>query len=146
MRILINVVVACAITICITGCGSSRIYSTDDAKRAFSRYGIQLVSARDGPLGTRNGAHLAPRGEGLLLPRSDEDFLVLVLSDGEADKAWGAYVAVGPDADSFDARRSNVLVISDDGVRADVHKRILAALASLPDRGEKVATLELSTP
>jgi hypothetical protein len=30
----------------------------------------------------------------MLQPRSGEDFLVLVLSDGTADKAWGAYVAV----------------------------------------------------
>jgi hypothetical protein len=56
-----------------------------------------------------------------------------VVSDGEANKAWSAYVAVGPAADSFDARRANVLVISDEGVGADARRRILSALAALPE-------------
>jgi hypothetical protein len=30
----------------------------------------------------------------------------------KADKAWAAYAALGPDSDSFDARRANVLVIA----------------------------------
>ena len=80
-------------------------------------------------------------GEGLSEPRSGEDFLVLV-SDGEANKAWSAYVAVGSDADSFAAQRANVLVISDDGVRADTRKRTVSALADLPDRGDIVETFE----
>jgi len=75
--------------------------------------------------------------------RNGEDFLVLVLSDSHADKAWDAYVAVGPHSDSFDARRANVLVIADNGVSADARKRIVAALASLPDHGDRVATLRM---
>jgi hypothetical protein len=135
---------ACVLALSISGCGSSLTYSTDDANRAFGRHGIQLVSVDDGLLPPRNGARLVPSGEGLLQPRSGEDFLVLVVSDGEANKAWSAYVAVGPAADSFDARRANVLVISDEGVGADARRRILSALAALPDRGDKVATLQAS--
>ena len=112
--------------------------------QASSRHGIQLVSVDDDLLPPRNGARLVRSGEGLLEPRSGEDFLVLVVSDGEANKAWNAYVAVGPDADSFDARRGNVLVISDEGVSADARRRILSALAALPDHGDNVATLQAS--
>jgi hypothetical protein len=80
--------------------------------------------------------------DGLLLPRSRADFLVLVLSDRGADKAWAAYVALRPLPEAFDARRANVIVVSDDGVPPDTRKRIIAALAALPDHGDKVATLE----
>ena len=73
---------------------------------------------------------------------SQTNFLVLVLSDSVADKAWSAYLALGPLPEAFDARRANVLVVSDDGVPPDTQKRIIAALTALPDHGNKVATLE----
>ena len=126
-----------------SGCGSSPTYSADTAKRAFSRQGLPLVPVTDQMSQTRNGRRLATSGEAAFMTRSGEDFLVLILSDGNADKAWAAYVALGPDSDSFDARRANVLVIADDGVSADARKRIVAALASLPNHGDRVATLAM---
>jgi hypothetical protein len=49
-------------------------YSSDDAKRAFSRYGVQLVSPGDGLPRPRNGVHLVSSGDSMLQPRSGEDF------------------------------------------------------------------------
>jgi hypothetical protein len=127
----------------VSGYGSSPTYSADAAKRAFSRHGLPLVAVTDQLSQTRNGRALATSADAAFMARSGEDFLVLVLSDGEADKAWSAYVAVGRHSDSFDARRANVLVIADDGVSPDTRKRIVAALASLPDHGDRVATLRV---
>lgn len=73
----------------------------------------------------------------LLVPRSDESFLVFVAHDSDADAAWPDYERQQDD-DSFDARRANVVVISDDGPPAGVRMRILAALADLPGRGSRV--------
>jgi hypothetical protein len=125
----------------VSGCGSSPTYSADTIKGAFSHHGLPLVSVTDQIPHTSNGSGLATSGKAAFVTRNGEDFLVLVLSDGEADKAWEAYVAVGPDSRSFDARRANVLVIADDGVSAEARKRIVSALSALPDYGDKVATL-----
>jgi len=134
---------ACLVALMVSGCGSSPTYSTEAAQRAFSRHGLPLVSVTDQMPHTSNGSGLATLRNAAFVTRNGEDFLVLVLSDSHADKAWDAYVAVGPHSDSFDARRANVLVIADNGVSADARKRIVAALASLPDHGDRVATLRM---
>ena len=72
-----------------------------------------------------------------LVPKSGPNFVVVVANDAEADQAWSDYERL-QDADSFDARRANVVVVSDDGPPAREQKRIVAALAALPDRGSPV--------
>jgi hypothetical protein len=86
-------------------------------------------------------AGLNASGAKLFQPRSQDYYVVIVLPDDVAEKAWRAYVAAGPDANTFNARRGNVLVAADNSVSADTRKRIVAALAALPDRGDRVMIL-----
>jgi hypothetical protein len=60
-----------------------------------------------------------------------------VTSDAAADKAWGDYDSQQT-SDSFDARRANVVVISDSGLAVRQRQRVLGAMSSLPDRGAPV--------
>ncbi|HWG57285.1 MAG TPA: hypothetical protein VNT58_12280, partial [Gaiellaceae bacterium] len=66
-----------------------------------------------------------------------QPFLVVVGSDGAVDDGWRDYSSQQT-RDSFDARRANVLVISDSGLAPAQRERVLAALSSLPDRGAAV--------
>jgi hypothetical protein len=75
--------------------------------------------------------------EAFLVPKSGPSFIVVVANDAEADRAWSDYERF-QDADSFDARRANVVVVSDAGPPAREQRRIVAALAALPDRGSPV--------
>lgn len=135
--------------------GSSQTYSIDEVREAFAGQRIALSEAP-----TRQ--HLRPCTGGCFLPAQmvtdlpatrDElvPLTVVVASDSEADDAWPDYVAQ-QDAVSFDARRANVVVVSDGPAvvsvsgldakrRAELRAalawqrdRIRAALASLPDR------------
>jgi hypothetical protein len=40
--------------------------------------------------------------------------------------------------ESFDARRANVVIISDSGLAEPQRDRVVAAMSALPDRGEAV--------
>lgn len=115
--------------------GGAQTYSVEETMGAFARQGYALVR----PDSSR--FRYVPEGvalpSGLLVPKSDESLLVFVVRDSEADAAWSDYERL-QDADSFDARRANVVVLSDDGSPAGVRKRILLALAGLPDRGSPV--------
>jgi hypothetical protein len=134
-------VVASAVCLVASGCGSSDTYSADDVTQAFGGQRLELSPLANDELGSRQ-AGLDASGAKLFQPRRLEDYyVVIVLPDDVAAKAWRAYVAAGADANTFNARRANVLVIADDGVRAETRTRIVAALAALPDRGDKVVTL-----
>jgi hypothetical protein len=72
--------------------------------------------------------------------------IVLVLgSDAGAREAWADFVKVGPDANSFDALRANVMVVSDGGLSKQERRRIRDALDDLPDRGDAVSVLSQET-
>jgi hypothetical protein len=135
--------ISAAGTICLLlpGCGSSRTYNADELKREFDAHGVELVTPADRWLQPR-WVDLITNADQVLQPRSREDFLVLVLSEAHAKKAWSALVTLGPDSDSFDARRANVLVIADDGVSPDTRRRILSALGALPDHGDRVEIIK----
>jgi hypothetical protein len=75
--------------------------------------------------------------EGVLTPKDHQKFFVFVGTDAEADEAWPDYERL-QDENSFDVRRANVVVIADDGPPSADRERVLAALASLPDRGSPV--------
>lgn len=115
--------------------GASQTYSSEETKTAFAREGLVLVVPDEARF------RYVPEGvalpSSLLVPESDESFLVFVARDSDAEAAWPDYERQQDD-DSFDARRANVVVVSDDGPPAPTRKRILAALAALPDRGSPV--------
>jgi hypothetical protein len=73
----------------------------------------------------------------VLIPCGGQPFIVIVVSDATANKAWSAYESQ-PTSDSFDARRANVVVISDSGLAIRQRDRVLAAMSALPDRGAAV--------
>ena len=113
------------------GCGDpARTYSIDEAKQAFADHGFVLV-------GQRPPGESVPI-EGLYFSRGTEgEFLLVVPTDAEADDGWRDYDRM-QDGDTFDARRANVVVISDSGLTAPGRRRVMAALRSLPDRGSDV--------
>ena len=109
--------------VALAGCGGGEAgYSTEEVIESFRKQGITLA------VGERReeGDILAPQGE------LELSFVVLVATEEAADEQWDAYVAQS-DRRSFDARKRNVLVVSDNG-DADplLRRRIRAALDSLP--------------
>jgi hypothetical protein len=109
------------------GCGGDdETYSVEETKAAFARNGIELVAPDSPELAAADGRYLAPS--------SGETYLVVVTTDAEVDDAWPDFERM-QDGDSFDARRANVGVFADDGPSAAHRARVLAALASLPERG-----------
>ena len=125
-----RVLVAAAALTLLAGCGERSSYTADDVQKAFAGQGFDLVTpkALDQVLAS---------GGTIFTPRTGESFMVGVGPNSEVDAGWAAdYERVGGDADSFDARRVNVVVISDGGLTTKQIQRVLAALASLPDRGE----------
>jgi hypothetical protein len=124
------VLVAAAALALLAGCGGERSsYTKGDVQKAFAGQGFEL--------GTPEAFNkVTPSSGTLLIPRSGEQFMVTVGPNSEADAGWADYERLGAVADSFDARRVNVVVISDGGMTAKQIERVLAALAALPDRGK----------
>jgi hypothetical protein len=117
------------------GCGERRAtYDRDEVVDAFKRHGYTLGSGYT--FGPPRGSAAAHDGD-LLAPRGGAEFIVLVISDAAADDAWHVYESQ-PTFHSFDARRANVVVISDSGLRLIQRRRVLDALSSLPARGAAV--------
>lgn len=110
-------------------------YSVEEAKAAFALHGYVLVDPGSSQFPNVPEGVVIP--EGYLVPRSGPSFIVVVASNSEADEAWPDYERLQDD-DSFDVRRANVVVISDRAPPSRDQKRVLAALAALPDRGVPV--------
>ena len=130
--------VVATVALAVAGCGSSQTYSVDEVIASFAKSGYPLVMSE------------LPRGyaaiEGnVLRPRDGGDVMVLVLSDAEARQDWADFVRLGPDADSFDALRANVMVVSDEGLSKQERQRIRDALDDLPDRGDAVSIISQET-
>ena len=132
------VALAAVIVVLASACSSSKTYSAHETTGAFKRHGYTLVEF-EFPSGShgRRGSVFVPRGG---LP-----FSVFVGTDADAEQAWPDYEAQ-QDADRFDARRANVVVISDGGLTAAHRQRIRAALAALPDRGAPVVIAGTGDP
>jgi hypothetical protein len=131
--------VVASVALGVAGCGSSRTYSVDEVIASFAKSGYPLVMIE-----LPRGSHAAIEGS-VLRPRDGGEVMVIVLSDAEAREAWADFVRLSPDADSFDALRANVMVVSDGGLGKQERQRIRGALDDLPDRGDAVSIISQET-
>lgn len=82
----------------------------------------------------------------MLIPCGGQPFIVIVVSDATANKAWSAYESQ-PTSDSFDARRANVVVISDSGLGVRQRERAcLPRWHRSPTAGQRWWSLAASSP
>jgi hypothetical protein len=128
-RLLVFAVIAMS----VAGCGgASATYSTEEVVDAFNRHDYPLIE-------WKNPASTAAAREGDLLVTTGNQpfFWVAVATDDAAENAWSDYESQ-QSQDSFTARRGNVVMSSDTGLDASARERILAALFSLPNRGDSV--------
>ena len=107
-----------ATLLALAGCHhGSKLYSTDDVKRAFAKEGFVLV-----PTGIERR---------LLLPKSGESFTVVVtLREADAKHAYRELTRLGTDA-TFDLRARNVLMTSDTGLSRRDKARLRRAMGHL---------------
>jgi hypothetical protein len=137
--VLRGLAVVAGVALGVAGCGSSRTYSVDEVVSSFAKSGYPLVTIE-----LPRGSRAAIEGSALR-PLDGGEVMVFVGSDAEAREAWADFVRVGPDADSFDALRANVMVVSDGGLSKHERRRIRDALDDLPDRGDAVSVLSQET-
>lgn len=100
------------LTVAVAGCGGDgATYSTEEVVEAFRQQGYMLTVPTTLPEGF-------DAGEGdLLTPKGWQPFMVIVGTNEEAGEAWPSFESQQTE-ESFDARRANVIVISDAAVRA----------------------------
>jgi hypothetical protein len=110
----------------VAGCGhGSRLYSSQDAKRAFAREGFVLVSMSARPLDRSR----------ILVPKSREPFTV-VIARSEADAKY-AYRKLRRETMrfTFDLRARNVITTSDTGLARSDKMRLRRAMQHLQEGG-----------
>ena len=131
-----RVLLLAALAVVAAGCGTNATYDTDEVVHVFEQHGFTLRSGY--PFGSTRETVDAHDGDLLMpTPRSRAEFIVLVSSNAAADDAWQVYESQQT-PDSFDARRANVMVISDTGLSMSQRRRVLGALSSLPSHGAPV--------
>lgn len=124
------------VAVVLTSCGGSDAYSVDEARAAFETQGWALVEPPPDPAGS--GLNPLESGQPTFLaPRDGAAFFVFIGTAADAEDVWAGYEPDhGPR--TFDARRANVLVLSDHRLDASQRRQIRAALVALPDRGSPV--------
>lgn len=131
MRVIVTVLVVVAV---VAGCrGGDAQYGRSDVTRAFRSEGIQLVTltSRLAMPNTRVVFLKKKDGEDMLAPNSGGPFFVLLFNSEK--RAAFAFQTLTSQAtrDTFDLRRRNIVVTSDEGVTPEVRKRIRRALSRL---------------
>lgn len=119
------------------GAAETRTYTAKEVLAAFEHQGYTLVP------------HKFPRtwpeakGATYYDPRSGEPFIVLIARNRDVEEAWPDFERVARDDDPLAARRANVFAWTKSQAElSDAQaRRLLAALASLPDRGHGVDTV-----
>jgi predicted NodU family carbamoyl transferase len=115
---------------------SAATYTANEVVAAFADNGFTLAKVKDS----------SPQAgkQTVLAPNRTEQFAVLVATNAAAADTWHQYELQGPDADSLDLKRANVLVLSDGGLTASQRRAVQKAVAALPDRGDDVETIQAS--
>jgi hypothetical protein len=101
----------------------SKLYSTEDARRAFATQGF-VLSAR---LPRRFGEDRSR----VLVARSGEPFIVVVARTVEDAKSYYRVLKRQTTRETFDLRERNVLSISDEGLARSDKARIRRAMRHL---------------
>ena len=128
------VVAALLVAVLAAGCDhSGKTYKANDVERAFHSHGFVLSAFWADPAVPPN--HIALEGvnamDGAMYANRGERFMVVVYDHNtDADKAIETLRSQGS-SETFDVRKRNVVVTSDDGVTAPMRKRIRGALAEL---------------
>jgi hypothetical protein len=119
------VVLALLVAALAAGCDHDRqTYSRSDVERAFRSQGLELLAPnRESPQGV-DGLVSAPR-------TADGQFVVLIYPDEKEATNSLRILRSQARSETFDVRKKNVVVTSDEGVTAPMRKRIRAALAQL---------------
>jgi hypothetical protein len=131
MRVVVAALLVAALA---AGCDDNgQKYSRSDVERAFRSQGFELV-APNRPSVLDKEAMLALVDAQAVDPptaKMGEPILVLIYDDAtgatDADRTLRSQATSG----SFEVRKENVVVTSDEGVTAPMRKRIRAALANL---------------
>jgi hypothetical protein len=133
-------VAAVALVAVAAGCrGGDTQYSRGDVMRAFRSEGIQLLSLRSrlSTPSTRVVFLKKEEGEEMLapdsggVPNSGGPFFVLLYnSEKRAAFAFQTLTSYATH-DTFELRRRNVVVTSDEGLTSEIRKRVRRALAGL---------------
>ena len=131
MRVFVTALVVVAV---VVGCrGGGTQYSRSDVTRAFRSEGFQLVTltSRLAMPNTRVVFLKKKDGEDMLAPNSGGPFVVLIFNSEK--RAAFAFQTLTSQAtrDTFELRRRNIVVTSDEGVSPEIRKRIRRALSRL---------------
>jgi len=110
----------------VAGCDDDQKYSRTDVERAFHSKGLDLtadMSFPPAPKGSFSGtAYSLERGPGPLVLVYDHD--------GDAADAFQTLHSQAT-SETFDARKGNVVVTSDEGLSRPLKKQIRSALSEL---------------
>ena len=131
---------ALAVAALSSACGASDTYRVGEVQSVFEGQGLDLHEGElpPSPTGTSiNEINPWASGNTILVPHGDAPLFVFVGSATDAEDVWSMY-ASQQGADTFDARRANVVAVSDGGLTAPDRVRVKAALESLPDKGSAV--------
>ena len=135
-RTVRQVLLTSLLAFALAGCGAASTYDVEEAVDAFEHQGYTLKTAT-----FPDGTELSDGDARVLVPsRRRRAFFVWIGRDDVAAEIWADYERLGEGTGSFHARRANVLVISDRGLPVPERKRVMAALAELPDRGAEIET------
>jgi hypothetical protein len=108
-------------------------YSRSDVTRAFRSEGIQLVTltSRLAMPDTRVVFLKKKDGEDMLAPNSGGPFFVLLFNSEKRAAFAFQTLTSQTTRDTFELRKRNIVVTSDEGVTPEIRKRIRRALSRL---------------
>jgi hypothetical protein len=119
--------------------GSSSSYSIEEAQEAFAEHGYVLVDPPPDPAGFAPNPWQTGEPKAFV-PEGGPAFFVFVGEVEDPEELWAQHDADHGPA-TFDARRGNVIVVSDGALAASDRDGVLAALEALPGGGDVVVAV-----